>query len=387
MPLHGFRGTLVWRLVLIGCVQLIVLGAAVIGVGVLLVHMQVAPPYSSLSPPHHGLDPQGPLLDPQGPLLRRHHPWPVAPLVTFLLSGLVIVGVGAFLTARWLLRPLETLSDAARALGSGDLRARTGLKRQDELGNVGRVFDDMAERIECLLMAERELLANVSHELRTPLARIGVALDLAGEGDGEAERKSLAEIRLDLSEIEDLINDIMTTARLDVEHGRLSSSGFSLHFERLSPLDLSARAATRFRARCPGRSLVVESSNERLPAILADPVLFRRVLDNLLENAHKYSPDLGKPVLLRTSAAADRVTFEVTDAGVGISEEDIPHVFAPFFRSERSRSRAGGGVGLGLTLVRRIVEAHAGSVDIASAVGRGTTVRVRLPAALEVKPS
>jgi signal transduction histidine kinase len=264
------------------------------------------------------------------------------------------------------------------------LRARTGLKRQDELGEVGRAFDEMAERVQTLLVAERELLANVSHELRTPLARIRVGLDLAGEADALGERTSLDEIHLDLTEIERLIDDIMTTARLDIDDGRASPSGFSLHLQRLAPEEICDRAAERFRARYPRRPLTVAvSPDASLPAVDADPVLFRRVLENLLANADKYSPDFHRPILLRTSASDGRVTFEVVDRGMGIPAEDLPRVFAPFFRSERSRSRDGGGVGLGLTLAKRIVEAHAGSIDVTSSVGQGTTVRVSLPAASE----
>jgi signal transduction histidine kinase len=114
----------------------------------------------------------------------------------------------------------------------------------------------------------------------------------------------------------------------------------------------------------------------------ADPVLFRRVLDNLLENAHKYSPDEAQPVSLRATAGPQAVVFEVTDRGVGIPAEDLSRVFSAFFRGERSRSRGTGGVGLGLTLAKRIVEAHGGTIGVTSAVGAGTTVRVTLPTSL-----
>ena len=376
MTQRRLRGRLVWQLYIIGFLQVVVLGAAVAGVGWLWFHIQASQEFPSGTP--------SPPPRPMRGHLPRHPP--TAPLVIFLASGLLIVGVGSFLTARRIVRPLEVLSRAARALGSGDLQARTGLKRKDEIGDMGRAFDEMADRLQALLMAERELLANVSHELRTPIARIRVALELAGDGDNEAARMSLAEIHTDLAELELLISDIMTAARLDVEHGRAPTSGFSLHLERLSPLDICERAAERFGARCPGRFLVVENPEHKVPMVDADPVLFRRVLDNLLENADKYSPNRER-ILLRTSAADDRVTFEIVDRGMGIPEQDLPRIFTPFFRGERSRSRAGGGVGLGLTLVRRIVEAHNGAVDVSSATGRGTTVRVSLPVAPEVAQS
>jgi signal transduction histidine kinase len=109
-------------------------------------------------------------------------------------------------------------------------------------------------------------------------------------------------------------------------------------------------------------------------------VLFRRVLDNLLENADKYSPDPANAIQLRISRAAERVTFEVADRGQGICAEDLPQVFTPFFRGEPSRSRDTGGVGLGLTLAKRIVEAHAGTIQLSSRPGGGTLAQVSLPA-------
>jgi signal transduction histidine kinase len=305
----------------------------------------------------------------------------MAPLLTFFFSGLVILGIGSYLTARWIVGPLNELSRAAAALGEGDLHARTGLTRKDELGEVGRAFDRMAERIQKLMLAEKELLANVSHELRTPLARIRVALDIAGEGDAEAGRLSLAEIGLDLSELETLIDDILTATRLQLESDRtVLASRFELHTEEIGPEVIGERAAERFRMRHPHRPLEVDITRD-LPLVSADPVLLRRVVDNLLENAHKYSPDEASTITLRVRAhEGGGTTFAVIDRGMGIQPEDLPHVFTPFFRAERSRARGTGGVGLGLTLAKRIVDAHGGTIDVTSASGTGTTVQVVLPA-------
>jgi two-component system, OmpR family, sensor kinase len=300
------------------------------------------------------------------------------PLLT-LAVGLLIVGLGALLTARWIVRPLDQLATAAHALGEGDLRARSGLSRADEVGEVGRAFDQMAVRVERLVHAEKELLANVSHELRTPLARIRVALDLAQEGDADAGREALARIEIDLGELESLLDDVFTTARLQMETGRSSPAAFALHCEVLSPKVVGQQAADRFRARHPERLLDFTAEDE-LTDVLVDPVLFRRAIDNLLENAHKYSPDSTRSIELGVRTRGARVEFAIRDQGMGIAADDLPHVFEPFFRAERSRSRGTGGVGLGLTLARRVVEAHGGTIDVTSHVGAGTTVRVGLPA-------
>lgn len=308
------------------------------------------------------------------------------PLILTMISGLIVLGVGAFLTARWIARPLTHLSHMATSLGRGDLGVRSELKRNDELGDVARAFDEMAERIQRLLQTEKELLANVAHELRTPLARIRVALEIAGEGDAEAARASLAEIAVDLAELEALINDVLTAARFELAEGLEPSSGFALHLQHIAPRVVAERAAELFRGRHPNRQF--SSDFHEAPLLIdADPVLLRRVLDNLLENAHKYSPESDSEVTLSVREQSGRACFEVRDRGMGISDEDLPRIFSAFFRGERSRSRGTGGVGLGLTLAKRIVEAHGGSIEVQSVVGQGSTFIASLPlAARSSKP-
>ncbi|HET7538703.1 MAG TPA: HAMP domain-containing sensor histidine kinase [Polyangiaceae bacterium] len=308
------------------------------------------------------------------------------PLVLTMISGLVVLGVGAFLTARWIAQPLSHLSRMAVSLGRGDLGVRSELKRNDEVGDVARAFDEMAERIQRLLHTEKELLANVAHELRTPLARIRVALEIAGEGDAEAARASLAEIAVDLAELETLINDVLTAARFELAEGLAPSSGFALHLQTIAATAVAERAADLFRGRHPARPFACDFA--RAPStIQADPVLLRRVLDNLLENAHKYSPEADSEVSLAVSEQAGLAVFEVRDHGMGISDDDLPRIFSAFFRGERSRSRGTGGVGLGLTLARRIIEAHGGRIEVESVVGQGSTFRAWLPLSSSMPPA
>ena len=227
----------------------------------------------------------------------------MTPLNTLFVGGILILGAGALFTARGIVRPLRELSRTADALGGGDLRARSDLRRADELGDLSRAFDQMGDRIQQLLLAEKELLANVSHELRTPLARIRVALDIAGESDPETGRLSMEEIAVDLAELEAIIDDVLTTARLELADGHMKESRFELHREEIAPVVLCQRAVDRFRARHPKRPLTVAVDAD-LPMIEADPVLFRRVLDNLLDNADKYSP-------IATGCSADDASSDV----------------------------------------------------------------------------
>jgi signal transduction histidine kinase len=305
------------------------------------------------------------------PAPARDAPWVVA---------IVLVGVGivSLLLAQALARPLGDLARAARAFGAGKLDARARLSRRDEIGEVAAAFDEMADRVTTLLRAEKELIANVSHELRTPLSRIRVALDLAEEGDSATAREALSDIAVDLAELERLIGDVLTAARLDLADG--SNRGIPpLRRERLEMAGLVELAAARFRSAHPDRPLRVTIGHE-LPAVEGDPVLLRRVVDNLLENAHKYSPRGEDEVELSAARDDGGVRVEVRDHGIGVAAEDLPHVFRPFFRADRSRTRATGGLGLGLALARRIVDAHAGTIALESRLGEGTRAVVRLPA-------
>jgi signal transduction histidine kinase len=247
---------------------------------------------------------------------------------------------------------------------------------------VAHAFDEMAERVTHLLRAERELLANVSHELRTPLARIRVALDLASEGDTEVARESLADIAGDLEELEQLIGNVLAAARLDLTVG--PSTIPPLDRQPVDLRELVDRAATRFRAAHPARALVVDDFEAQV-VVDGDPVLLRRALDNLLENANKYTEKPESGVELRVDASRD-VRIRVVDHGVGIGPDDLKKMFRPFFRADRSRTRATGGLGLGLLLVRRIIEAHGGTVDLESELGRGTVATIVLPSRPEARP-
>ncbi len=293
----------------------------------------------------------------------------------FLGAVLVALALASFPLARSIAAPVEQLTAAARALGGGDLSARANVRARGELGELGRAFDEMAGRLERLVQGERELLANVSHELRTPLARIRVALELAAEGDAERARRYLGEIGKDLAELDGLIEEVLAAARLDVR-------GAARLRVEVAAVDLgavAAEAAERFRAAHEGRMLEI-AVGERLPALRGDPGLLRRLVVNLLDNAAKYS-EPSAPVALAVHAEGEDAVIEVSDRGIGIAPEDLPRLFTPFFRTDRSRARGTGGTGLGLALAKRIAEAHGGTISARSAPGEGTTFRVVLPSA------
>jgi two-component system OmpR family sensor kinase len=293
---------------------------------------------------------------------------------------LVLVLIVAVFFARHFARPLERIAEAAKKFGHGDPTSRVGVHTSDEIGEVGRAFDAMADRVVRLMAAQQELMANVSHELRTPLARIQVAVDLVTDGKSERVNELMPDIARDLAEVERLIDDVMTVAKLDLSRAAGATSVVPLRLEVLSIKGMKAlveEAAFRFRSQHPERELVVQV-DAGLPPVAADAVLLRRVVDNLLQNACKFS-DPNNAIQLCARAAHAGVMIAVTDKGIGIDAADLENVFVPFFRSDKSRSRSTGGAGLGLALARRVLEAHDGTIEIRSEPGQGTTVTLTLP--------
>jgi signal transduction histidine kinase len=223
--------------------------------------------------------------------------------------------------------------------------------------------------------AEKELLANVSHELRTPLARIRVVLELAAGGDTAQSRRYLTEISSDLTELEQLLDGVIASARLDLVQNTSGDPYPPLKRDDVDVEEVAEAAAARFRERWPERELAFVRAGEPL-AVTGDRALLRRVIDNLLDNARKYST---ASIELAIARSGERAKIEVIDRGIGIAAEDLPHLFTSFFRADRSRSRHTGGIGLGLSLSRRIVEAHGGAIEITSELGRGTRAWFVLP--------
>ena len=291
-------------------------------------------------------------------------PFALALAITMLALVLLSFPVTAAMTRR-----LEALALHAHRLGEGDLSQRADASGSDEVSRTARAFNAMAERIAELRLRERELFANVSHELRTPMARMAVLLELT-EDDPREARRYVGELARDLRELESLLDSIIETFRLDLASARAREPWPM----RRTALDLRAllrELADDFHARAPGTALSLE-----LPAAAVvrdvDRVLVRRALMNLLDNARKYAPG-GSAIGVRLD---DRGEIAVVDRGPGIEPADLPHVFEPFFRADRSRVRSTGGVGLGLTFVRLAARLHGGDVSVESTPGRGTTFRV-----------
>jgi two-component system OmpR family sensor kinase len=291
-----------------------------------------------------------------------HAPLIWRPLATLLVL-MMIAGVASGPLARRISLPIERMTEAVRSFGAGDLSARVKLQLRrrhrhdhapDEIEQLTSAFNEMAERIQRQVSGQKELLANVSHELRSPLARMRVALELLPRDAGNQTR--LKDVEADLIELDRLIEDVLTTSRLE-------ASGLPMHIGTVDVRQLLEQLVVRAEhdPATAGKTVTAHGGEGLL--ISADGALLKRALWNLIENAAKYG---APPIELGARNDRDQwLELSVTDHGAGIAEEDRERIFEPFFRSDKART-PGTGFGLGLTLVRRIAEVHGGSITALS---------------------
>ncbi len=297
----------------------------------------------------------------------------------FLVIGvLIVVALGTAPLARRISRPVEKLTEASRRLGDGDLSFRVAVRprwdescpqprgtrerwrhqhwryhryrRTDELDELARAWNEMADRVQGLVRGQKELLANVSHELRSPLARLRVALELLPRDSNNG--RLLDDIGTDIGELDRLIEDVLTMSRLE-------ATGLPARIDRVAvgPLFETLVERAAHDPAVAGRKVTVEEG--RPIELLADAALLKRAIWNLIENAAKYG---APPITLAARGDGERVQISVTDEGAGIVGEDRERVFSPFYRGDKAHTPGTGGFGLGLALARRVADVHGGTI-------------------------
>jgi len=279
-------------------------------------------------------------------------------LVTLLLSALLAATIAG---------PLRRMAATALRAGDGDLAVRVPERRQDEVGQVARAFNRMADRRQELEEARRRMVSDVSHELRTPLANVRGWIEAAQDGLVPADQQLLASLHEESLHLQALVDDLHDLSLGDAGELRLEPETVELQ-----PLLEQVADSFGAAARSAGVTLAVDVAPGA--TIDADPVRLRQAVANLVANALRHTPHDG-----RVTLRGGHGTLEVSDTGEGIPSEELPHVFDRFRRVDPSRTRATGGSGLGLAIVRQIAEAHGGRATAQSTLGVGTTVAVQLP--------
>ena len=283
-------------------------------------------------------------------------------LIIFL-TGLGVLSL-CYLAVRWVFEPIRWMQDGAARIGKGDLDYRIPTPRHDELGDLSRDINAMAEDVQGMLEAKRQLMLAISHELRSPLTRSKVALAMLDES---VTRESLLE---DIDEMERLITDLLESEALNTRHAILRRESVNLTelVESVISIDFGNR----------DEKIDLDAMPD-LPEAELDVTRIRLLLRNLIDNALRFNPADAAPVMVSVHSDANSLEIAVKDHGPGIPPEHLAHVTEPFYRADPARSRATGGVGLGLYLCRRIVEAHDGSLSIESTPETGTRISARLP--------
>ncbi len=308
---------------------------------------------------------------------------PLTDLETSFRRSLVIAGLAAmaagliFVTffTRQALSPVRGLNTAARKLGSGDLTYRVPEDRYDEIGELANTFNEMATDLESAELHRKRMTADIAHELRTPLTNIQGYLEAILDGVVKPDAETISSLHSQTVHLSRLVDDLRLLSVAEAGALRLETTPDSLQA-------VIRETAVSFEPRAGELGIKLEvSAPDDLPRVNLDRTRMRQVIANLIENAFQHTPREGTVSVVAEQEGPASVAFRVSDTGAGIPPEELDRIFDQFYRVDPSRNRATGGVGLGLTIVKRLVEAHGGRLNVSSTPGEGTSFKVVLPAA------
>jgi two-component system sensor histidine kinase CpxA len=289
-------------------------------------------------------------------------------LVGFLITAFLV----CFALASYLSSPIAKIRQATNKLASGDLATRIADKlgrRRDELGDLARDFNVMADRIESLVTSQQRLSRDVSHELRSPLARMNVALEIAKKKSNDETKPVLHRIENEAFRLNEMISRILTLSKLES-----GSDDFERARINLKELVEDVAEDAAFEAEAKGKSVnVVKNDDCR---VMGSETLIRSAVENVLRNAVRYTAE-GTSVDVALASKNGKAVVTITDHGGGVPDAELTNLFRPFYRVSESRERATGGIGLGLAIAQQAVKAHKGTIAAANRNG-GLAVEIVL---------
>lgn len=297
-----------------------------------------------------------------------------------LIYGLITMAVsilGAYWIAGAAIRPVTDITQTADRLRPAHLNERLPIRGTgDELDQLSRTINQFLDRINDYLAKKREFVANAAHELRSPLAAIRSSVDVALGADRSADeyQSLLVVIADECDQLTNLVNQLLFLTETD--------GGRNLRIAEPFQLDrLAENAVDMFRGVAEERGIALEIRVTDKCRLVGDPARIRQVVNNLIDNAVKFTAAGGRVRLDLQEAPEGKALLRVTDTGSGIPPHDLPHVFERFYRGDKGREREGGtrGTGLGLAITRAVVEEHGGTITVESEIGRGSTFSVLLP--------
>ncbi len=289
-----------------------------------------------------------------------------------LIAALAAVLVSLF-TARRIVEPIHAMMHASQHIAAGDYNERVQVPGGDELGALAQSFNRMAQALQQTEQRRLELIGNVAHELRTPLASIRSSMEGLVDGILPAEPETFLDIQREVARLQRLVHDLEELSRAEARQ-------ISLDLRALAPGDLVQAAVERLCSQFEDKGVLLDVQvSPGLPCVRVDAGRITQVLLNLLGNALQYTPSGGK-VMVCAWVENRELFLSVQDTGIGMTPEQLPHIFERFYRADKSRSRAGGGSGIGLTIAKHLVTAHGGRLWATSAgTGAGSTFTFTLP--------
>ena len=290
---------------------------------------------------------------------------------TFLPYYFLVIGATAalaWLAAVGVVIPIRRIAATIGTFGQGDLSVRVRTNRPDEIGQLGRSFNEMAERLERLIVSERRLLGDISHELRSPLARLKFAVKLARTS--QDSKAAIDRIEKDVDRIASLVSDIVEITFVEGDPALRCA-------EPVRIADVVDEVVRDCQVEADARCCCIELAGVCETQVLASRELLRRAIENVLRNAIRYSPE-GSRIKVTVSSNDHAAEIVVRDQGPGVPDLDLARIFDPFFRVEEARNTNGGGSGLGLSIAKRAMQAHNGTI-VAENASPGLSVKLELP--------
>jgi len=290
-----------------------------------------------------------------------------------ILGVILTAGLFCYGLARYLTSPIGKLRRATQKFADGDLQTRVASEignRRDEVGKLAEDFDEMAERIESLVTAEKRLTQDISHELRSPLARLNVALELARAKANPETHNLLQRIETESFRVNEMISRLLTLSKLETD-----SENFEKHEINLTKLFEQVVADADFEANGNGKSVkILQKADTK---VFGNENLLRSAVENVLRNAVRYTKEETK-VEVSLEKKNKNALITVRDFGAGVPEAELEKLFRPFYRVQTARDRKSGGIGLGLAIAERAVHAHSGTIE-AENLESGLLVKINLP--------
>ena len=291
------------------------------------------------------------------------------------LISLIIVGIAGYLFASDALRPVAELIEQANTISATNIHKRMRVGRQrDELANLARTFNELLNRLEEAFVSQKSFVSHASHELRTPLTVMMGQIEVT-----RLQPRSTTDYEQAFDGLLDEVKNMIRLVNGLLDLARANADATTLHYQPVRLDELLWQAQSQLVHKKPTYDIDIDfdelPSQEEELVIMGEESLLQTAFQNLMENGCKYSPD--ERVVVRITVEPGRILVTVSDQGYGISPDELPHIFEPFYRSQNTMTTLGHGIGLALT--QRIIDLHHGRVSVESTLGKGTTFRIALP--------